>query len=115
MVLGSFYFRRTTNGNLIGEYTNNAAERVVTESADLIGEQNESFVGDYRSTWFDGEGRTMTLEIRLKNINLNIFRLRWSDRNKNHFVGEAFLNNDMLIGVYCDEYLDEKIDHLLTK
>lgn len=114
MIIGSFYFRKTTNGNLIGEYTNNTSERVTTESADLIGDQNESFIGDYQTTWFDGHGQTMTLSIRLTGRNVNIFRLVWSDGNTDHFIGEAFLNEGLLIGLYYDGELNKKLENLLT-
>jgi len=105
MVLGSFYFQLTNNGNLLGEYMNNKSTRVTTESADFIGEFHDSFIGDYQTTWFDGTGQNMLLSIRLKNENRNIFRLDWRIGNIIHFVGEGFLSNDQLIGTYWDNGL----------
>jgi len=43
---GRFWFKRTVNGNLIGEFSNNVSESISTESADLI-TTPESFVGVY--------------------------------------------------------------------
>jgi len=115
MVLGSFYFRLTTNGNLMGEFMNNLSQQMATESADVIGEQNDNFIGDYQSTWFDGNAQTMRLSITQKAHTFNIFRLVWSDDTATHFVGEAFLSNEMLIGVYGDGDLDKRINNLLTR
>lgn len=114
MVIGSFYFRLTSNGNLLGEYTNNQSTTVVTESADLRGKQNESFVGEYQTTWFDGSGQTMLLTINLKNVNLNILHLKWSVNETTYFVGEGFINDGILLGWYCDGELNSKIMPLLT-
>ncbi len=114
MILGSFYFNRTANGNLIGEYINQASPRVVTESADFISEEPN---GDliYQSTWFDGSGQNMRLLIRPKPDSINIFRFTWSDGTTDHFVGEAFLNDHMFIGAYWDGRLNTRIENLLLR
>ena len=35
LLIGQFYFKRTTNGNLVGEFSNNFENRIYTESSDL--------------------------------------------------------------------------------
>lgn len=123
MIIGSFYFQLTECGNLLGEFINHTSPRVATESAmraeDDTSPLNE-FRGIYNSTWFDGQGRNMILVIdekqdRHRNILLNIFRLTWSEGTTVVFVGEGFLANNMLLGVYGDNVLDNHIGNLLTR
>ena len=116
MILGTFYFRITTSGNIVGEFINQESSRAATESADRRGGNIDRFDGEYQSTWFDGQERNMTLTILPKGDDfLNIFRLAWSDGTNDVFVGEAFLSNEMLIGVYGDSDLNNRINHLLTR
>lgn len=120
MIIGSFYFQLTQNGNLLGEFINHTSPRVATESA-MRTENNtnplDEFRGTYNSTWFDGQGRNMVLNIFTKGVGFtNIVRLRWSDANdRTVFVGEGFLANNMLVGVYADQVLDDHIGNLLTR
>src|ERR1039457_6452627 len=51
---GRFYFKLTSNGNLIGEFSNDCSgkpQETATESSDLRGEPNGSYLGVYSSTW----------------------------------------------------------------
>ncbi|MBY8963342.1 hypothetical protein KJK34_11310 [Flavobacterium sp. D11R37] len=121
MIIGSFYLQLTINGNLTGEFVNQHSQRAATESADRRSGAIDRFVGTYNSTWFDGQAQNMTLTINEKRDNagdilLNIFRLRWSDgNNRTVFVGKGFLANNMLLGVYADNVLDNHIGNLLTR
>jgi hypothetical protein len=53
-IIGRFYFKKTSNGNLIGEWSNNKSDekqRTSTESCDLKKGEDKSYIGLYRSTW----------------------------------------------------------------
>jgi hypothetical protein len=99
-VTGRFYFKQTSNGNLIGEFSNDQSTGISTESADLLGINNIDFIGTYNSTW--RENRTPSfavLEITHKpNTNNKIFTLQW--RGVSNFDGEGMLCDDILIGDY---------------
>ncbi len=50
-VNGRFYFKQTSNGNLIGEFSNDHSQNEIsTESADLK-IANGNYLGEYYSTW----------------------------------------------------------------
>jgi len=113
MVLGSFYFQLTNNGNLLGEYINNGLDSPMTESADFVGSiLADNFVGTYRSTWLEN-GNTESVILRIDNKGNNIFSLVWEDNNRPKFVGKGFLNNGILIGMYCDIELNERIGNII--
>ncbi|RZJ72095.1 MAG: hypothetical protein EOO45_11240 [Flavobacterium sp.] len=114
MILGSFYFRHTSSGNLVGEFMNQLSERAATESADFRREMINGNM-EYQSTWFDISGGKMRLEISPKPGSHNIFRFVWSEGNTQQFIGEAFLSDGIYIGVYWDGFLDEKLNGLLEK
>jgi hypothetical protein len=101
-ITGRFYFKQTSNGNLIGEFSNDKSTGISTESADLLGCNNIGFLGTYNSTW--RENRTPSfadLEITHKpNTNNKIFTLKW--RGKSNFDGEGMLCDNILIGDYHD-------------
>jgi hypothetical protein len=100
-LMGRFYFKRTSNGNLIGEFSNNKGETISTESADLIGD-GKGFCGDYNSTWQEkGEKRFANLNIKYKyDRTTRIFSVEWKEKNKLTFKGEGMLCDDILIGDY---------------
>ncbi|KGO92714.1 hypothetical protein [Flavobacterium subsaxonicum] len=115
MILGSFYLRRTSNGNLTGEFYNTTNDTIFTESADLQIGNNESFVGEYDSTYFDGGAQTRKLKIVMKNLNLNIFTLEWLNNGVAQFFGEGFINDDILIGTYWDDQLEAQLPDELVR
>jgi hypothetical protein len=93
---GTFYFKRTSYGNLIGEFTNNVTKKVQTESA-MPTEATVNFVGEYDSIWFDDSLHKSTLtisEVQGK------FELHWSEGGKAIFIGEGIEVDNMLIGQY---------------
>ena len=49
-LIGRFYFKQTSNRNLIGEFSNNIEKDIYTESADII-KSNGKYLGVYISTW----------------------------------------------------------------
>ena len=108
-VYGRFYFKKTTNGNLIGEFSNHGMFENTTESADLV-EFKEScgFVGEYLTTWRDKKSPIlMNLTISHKTgSNGRIFDLEWTEENDKkatRFKGQGFLCDNILIGDYTDQ------------
>ena len=104
-VIGRFYFKKTQSGNLIGEYSNNNIDKIISESADLISQNTSNdFIGIYNSTWIESNlPEHCELTIKHKpNSNNNIYQLVWlriSDREI-LFTGEAMLVDGILIGDY---------------
>lgn len=98
-VSGRFYFKQTSNGNLLGEWSNNHETRVFTESADLISDYDEKagkFVGSYNATWQEGgQAHFATLKISRSGSQ---FKLEWRGQAK--FDGDGMLCDDILIGDY---------------
>ena len=106
-LVGRFYFKQTSNGNLIGEYSNYAAlsanePQVATESADFLGDWDDSkdkFIGAYRSSWaYDGVAVFATLTITPHKSKNKLFTLEW--RGIENYEGEGMLCDDILIGDY---------------
>ena len=108
-MIGRFYFRRTINGNLVGEFSNNHSTAIQTESAERNG-RGTNFIGTYQSTWNDDDGpTTAVLTIRFKpRTNTRIYLLIWREVKGATFWGEAMLCDDLLIGDYRDfEHIEE--------
>ncbi len=100
-LIGRFYFKLTSNGNLIGEFSNNFSTGISTESADstnILG----NYLGVYNSTWQeDGNAHFANLTISQKNATGNtIFTLEWRENNNLTFIGEGMLCDNILIGNY---------------
>jgi len=98
-VKGTFYFKSTVNGNLLGEFTNNNSKEIMTESATLDNDLESEliFVGNYRSVWFDIVLKEMNLEIREEGIK---YYLSWSENGIEIYKGEGFLVDEILVGHY---------------
>jgi hypothetical protein len=96
--IGSIYFKRTINGNLIGEFSNNEDPVIRTESAVSQGYYSD-YTGKCISTWFDGSMRQAILEINPV-LNSGKLKLEWTDDARIIYIGEGFLMNDTLIGYY---------------
>lgn len=104
--IGRFYFKRTVNGNLIGEFSNYAEREIFTECADLtIAKQGKRrtnpFVGHYRSTW-NQEDCLLLLKIEPTTRSKKLFTLTWTQKRTVKFEGEAMLCDDTLVGDYHD-------------
>ena len=101
-IIGTFYFKKTINGNIIGEYTNNKMESLSVECAQQIIEKSDLFEGIYKSTWIEGEkSESSSLEITLQSKSK--YELIWkSNSNAVLFRGNGFVVDKMLIGTYSD-------------
>lgn len=93
---GSFFFKRTATGNLIGEFTNTESSEITPEVAVPQG-QNTSFSGIYTSTWFDTEHHLSTLLITQNGVK---FKLEWREPTKKGYKGEGMLVDGILVGHY---------------
>lgn len=93
---GSFYFEKTVNGNLIGEFSNNSDDTIMTESANKVNPDGK-FEGTYISTWFDIDLTKADLEIK---PNGHKYILTWTGTGGQEYKGEGFLAGDRLIGYY---------------
>lgn len=101
-LIGRFYFKRTQNGNLIGEFSNNHSLRNSTESADLT-DRVDGFVGQYNTTWQENRKPIFAkLSITYKVDSGNsIYQLKWTDdKGIPIYIGEGFLFDGVLIGDY---------------
>ena len=108
-VIGRFYFKQTSNGNLIGEFSNRASDGIATESCDFREPESKDlrksiadrFLGKYYSTWQEN-GAKRIAELTIKpHGNSRLFDLAWDWTNGEHaFVGEGMLCDDILIGDY---------------
>jgi hypothetical protein len=106
-IIGRFYLKQTSNGNLIGEWSNNTRAEIFTESCDLREKEssalrksaNDRFLGVYYSTWQEGgQPCFANLTISPKTGNDKLFTLKW--RGIANFDGEGMLCDDILIGDY---------------
>ena len=102
-MIGRFYFKRTINGNLLGEFSNNQSRIIQTESA-IVTDGSNGFVGNYITTWEeDGEVFRANLSIQIRaNTGNRIFTLTWRENDNITFVGEGMLCDDLLLGDYRD-------------
>lgn len=96
-IAGRFYFKRTSNGNLIGEWSNNDADRTFSESCDLAEPNDNSFIGTYNSSWREG-GEALAAKLKITKQRGQLFSLEW--RGDADFDGEGMLCDDTLIGDY---------------
>ena len=96
--VGSFYFKRTTSGNLLGEFSNNGDANLHVESARLVGSTTD-FIGNYISSWDDGTISSANLKISPFG---NKYQVVWSHKTGStiDYEGEAFVAGEMLIGYY---------------
>lgn len=100
-ILGRFYFKRSSNGNLLGEFSNNFSETIDIEGA-VAKERTIDFIGIYETYWSETDlSYPITLEIKRKIENNSfIYSLRWIENGKTIIWGEGMLCDDILIGDY---------------
>ena len=108
-LIGNFYYQRTEYRNLIGEFTNNKTEIVISESADFISiiesENPDSgignqFLGQYNSSWRQGND-VFRLTLKITRRHDSKFSLTWRNENGvTEYEGEGFMVGEMLIGYY---------------
>lgn len=111
---GIFYFKKTSNGNLFGEYTNLDMDEVAPESASRKASTTESkataesadpwgFCGEYASTWYESKsvGEHCTLSIRAEVAMSSKYVLQWINSDKKiRFEGTGMICDGILIGEY---------------
>jgi hypothetical protein len=110
---GTFYFKLTTAGHLLGEYSNPDTPRARPECAfrpdGTASADRTTFAGIYTSTWYEPgqvpEVVAATLTIVAKSESGNPatqFILTWTELESPNvmFRGEAMLNDGILIGHY---------------
>ena len=103
-IIGRFYFKKTSNGNLLGEFSHNLSNQLDTESAVKKSGSINSFVGKYTTSWSETNSKNpVTIDITHKLGSSNsIYTLIWSEKGKIIFRGEGMLCDDILIGDYRD-------------
>jgi len=104
-ISGSFYFKVTAAGNLLGEYAHKLPPTTRPECAMRTSESSTGFVGDYLTTWYEqntDSGIVAGLRIRLKTQGGTAYSLLWFEHKSNRilFTGEAVRNGDALEGTY---------------
>jgi len=114
MIKGNFYFKKTINGNLLGEFSNdgplNGVLKSYTESADLISNiKKDDFEGLYHSTWYENEACCARLEIKKSDdikISKDLYFLKWTEGG--NFEGQGMLcENNVLIGNYWSSNVEK--------
>ena len=108
---GNFYFKLTTAGHLLGEYSNFnnpwARPECAYREDQVTASHRTTFIGEYISTWYEpDEGAVRTkLKIEAKPAPADPttqFTLTWSDlADRVLFEGVAMLNDGILIGHNC--------------
>jgi hypothetical protein len=100
--LGHFYFKLTSSGNLLSEYSFEGHDKVVIEGANRINGLLTSFEGDFEAIWIEKAVRfpvILHIELRL-NTKSEIFKLTWKEKGTDIFTGEGFIVDGILIGSY---------------
>ena len=98
---GRFYLKKTRNGNLVGEFSNDHDTKISTESCDAQGYFDGNYIGKYNSTWQEkGTPLFAELEIVPNTSNEQLFVLEWRRNGKPIFKGAGMLCDDILIGDY---------------
>ncbi|HEY5369188.1 MAG TPA: hypothetical protein VIJ75_09365 [Hanamia sp.] len=103
-LIGRFYFKKTYNGNLIGEFSNNRINIISSESADAyIENKSDDFIGIYNTTWQqEGVPFFAKLTISYRDNTHRIYKLEWERNRETIFIGEGFVFENNLIGDYRD-------------
>ncbi|ANF51786.1 hypothetical protein A0O34_15295 [Chryseobacterium glaciei] len=104
-VRGSFHFRLTSAGNLLGEYFNNYGNIISSESTNRI-DQGSGFVGTFITSWIENGQEAIITNLEIQpTINNNMFTLIWTDlKGKVTFQGKAsLLEENIIYGYYSGE------------
>ena len=102
-IIGNFYYTRSVNGNLLGEFTNNLDDRILSESCNPRTNM-DGFIGEYNSSWQQNRD-TFGFGLTIDNhpTALGKFTLIWSNPNGTpEYFGEGFRVGEMLVGFYTD-------------
>ena len=101
----NFALKKTTNGNLVGEYTNNKTNFLSVECAQVTSSEKKNlFEGTYRTIWIEGEKSELaTLKISLQNISGQKYDLTWkSNSDITLFKEQGFIIDEILLRTYTD-------------
>lgn len=106
-VHGSFHFRLTNTGNLIGEYLNNIDQAILSESANRMSD-DAGFAGEYITSWIENK-QAMINYLKIEETSQNVFKLVWTDLDHNQvFEGKAtLLEENTIYGHYSNNFLTE--------
>ncbi|WP_395050915.1 hypothetical protein [Flavobacterium sp.] len=104
-IFGEFYFKKTDNGNLIGEFTNNSmGGRWDVECSNYCKGIKNNFECKYLTTWLeDDKPYIAVLEINLEHK--ENYALNWSNllTGKKLFVGKAKIEDkNKIVGTYTN-------------
>lgn len=110
VINGSFHFKLTNTGNLIGEYINNYDNVILSESANRISKGN-GFPGEYLTSWIQNRQTAVISHLRIEEIpDEPFYKLTWIDLDKNiAFEGKATLLDETTIYGYYSG------NHIITK
>ena len=103
-VIGSFCFKKTINGNLIGEFINNIHQRIFADCSETVTSDYsvDDFEGNYKNIWQE-DNHSIILDLNIKNNSNSKFSLIWTNAETNIviFKGEGFLISDnQMTGYY---------------
>ena len=105
---GHFYFRLTSNGNLIGEYSNDGLNGASTESAGRVlveGESNRlhSFIGLFDTCWLEDK-TSKYAQLEIEAVKYGMFSLTWKNKKRDTlYRGKGMIVDGILIGDYAPE------------
>jgi hypothetical protein len=104
MKRGIVLFTIQPDGTLIGEYTNETINRVLIETATLIGARNENpILGRYRSLYSEEDIQIIAeLEITPGTHNTLIFNWRTENDNGKMYTGWGYQMNPQQIAAYYE-------------
>ncbi len=94
--VGSFYFKKTISGNLIGEFLNNDSPIINVEGATVV-KSKGGFEGTYNSIWYDSSIHNATLTISKSK---NKYLIKWIDKSSLNYEGQAMIVDNILTGYY---------------
>ena len=100
-IVGVFYFKRTENGNLIGESKNDGTVRWNVESANRLTDSNDLFAGDFLTVWLEDQ-KPYAGNLKIKKIGEH-YKLLWHCKSQSSvFWGTGKIKNDILTGNYSN-------------
>ena len=98
-LIGSFYFEKKENGDLVGQFTNNCTEKILSEKSTFISNEVDG-TQNYTTEWKDPEECKANLFIKQHG---NKFMFEWEMESKILYKGEAFLKDKIYVGHYTGE------------
>ena len=97
-LIGSFYFEKKENGDLVGQFTNNCTKEILCETSTFTNEVGGNQI--FTTKWKDPEDCEADLFI---NRDGEKFKFVWKMKGKIEYKGEAFLKDKIYVGHYTGE------------